>query len=174
MEQPARTQAIAIRAAVIGDVTAIQALYDHHAKTGTGTFDLEAPSVAVMEARFRAVANAGWPWLAAVLDQQLVGYAYAAPFRDRPAYAGTLEDSVYVAPDAVGKGVGQQLLSALLSAATMAGGRQMLAVIGDSQNQASIHLHAKLGFRQVGVFERVGQKFGRVLDVVLMQKTLLD
>ncbi len=150
----------------------MQAIYAHHVRNGTGTFEIDPPDIAEMARRHASIADAGLPWLVAEREGAVAGYAYAGPFRARAAYARTLEDSVYVAAEAAGRGVGRALLACLLDAAQEWGAREMLAVIGDSANQPSIHLHKALGFRSVGTFTGVGWKFGRWLDVVLMQRSL--
>lgn len=125
-----------------------------------------------MARRRQAVIAAGLPYLVAELDGRIAGYAYASPFRPRPAYAATVENSVYVANWAQRRGVGRALLSALIDACVAAGKRQMIAVIGDSGNVASIGLHQAMGFSHVGTLQEVGFKHGRWLDVVLMQRPL--
>jgi len=158
-----------VRAAVQDDLPAIQAIYAHHVRHGTGTFEEIPPDLEDMAARFAAVAQHSLPWLVAELDGRIAGYAYAAPFRPRSAYRFTVEDSIYVAPDAQRMGVGFVLLSALVLACEARGLRRLLAVIGDSQNLASITLHQRCGFSHQGVLTGVGLKFGRWLDVVLME-----
>lgn len=162
-----------IRAAIRDDAAAIAAIYAPQVLTGTASFETEAPTKADMAARIDKVINAGWPWLVAEADGAILGYAYAAQFRDRAAYAQTCENSVYVAAAAHRRGVGAALLGALGDAAREAGFREMIAVIGDgSGNIASRRLHAACGFRDVGLLTNVGRKFGRWLDVAYMQKTL--
>jgi phosphinothricin acetyltransferase len=163
---------IALRAAAESDVAAITAIYAHHVRTGTASFELEAPDAAEMMRRWRDVVSRGLPYVVAVADAEVIGYAYAAPYRPRPAYRFTVEDSVYVRTDAHGRGVGRALLAELIDESARIGARQMVAVIGDVANEASIRLHAALGFRQVGVLSSVGNKFARWLDVVLMQRAL--
>lgn len=134
---------------------------------------MEPPDLDEIHARMTRIASRGSPWLVASGDGgQVIGYAYAGPFRERPAYDCTVEDSIYLAPEAVGHGVGRALLAELIACCTKAGYTQMLAVIGDSANLASIGLHRTLGFEDVGVLRDVGHKFGRTLDVVLLQKSL--
>jgi L-amino acid N-acyltransferase YncA len=154
------------------DLDAVQAIYAHHVATGTASFELTPPDLEEIARRWRGVSEAGLPWLVAVAEGRVLGYAYAAPFRPRPAYRFTLEDSVYVAPDSAGKGVGSALLAEVIARATQGGYRQMLAVIGDSGNTASIALHARFGFAHAGTFRAVGYKFGRWLDTVQMQRAL--
>ena len=155
------------------DAAAIAAIYAPEVLTGTASFETEAPTATEMAARIDRVINAGWPWLVAEADGAVLGYAYAAQFRDRAAYARTCENSVYVAAAAHHRGIGKALLTALFAAARDAGFREMIAVIGDgSGNIASRRLHAACGFRDVGMLTNVGCKFGRWLDVAYMQKTL--
>ena len=120
----------------------------------------------------QAIAAAGQPWLVAVRGTRVAGYAYAGPYRMRPAYRFTTEDSIYLAPDALGEGLGRRLLEALIDACTARGDRQMIAVIGDSANAPSIAVHARTGFEHVGVLRAAGRKFDRWIDVVLMQRAL--
>ena len=169
---PPGAQSIALRAAVAEDVAAIAAIYAHHVRTGTASFELDPPDTAEMMRRWRDVAGRGLPYIVAVAGDDVLGYAYAAPYRPRPAYRFTVEDSVYVRADAHRRGLGRSLLAELIEQSTRAGARQMIAVIGDAANEASIRLHASLGFRQLGVLASVGNKFSRWLDVVLMQRAL--
>lgn len=161
-----------IRAATVEDAAAIAAIYAHHVLHGTGTFDEEPPPAAAFAARIAEVAARGWPWLVAEADGTVIGYAYATQFRDRPAYRLTCENSVYVRAGDAGRGIGSALLVALIVAAGASGFRRMVAVIGDSANAASIGLHARHGFAQAGVLHAVGVKFGRVLDVVMMERDI--
>ncbi|CAN1499698.1 COG1247 Sortase and related acyltransferases [Caulobacteraceae bacterium] len=162
-----------IRPATLEDATSIQAIYAHHVKTGTGTFELEPPDLAEIQSRMTKISKRGSPWLMACNDEgHAIGYAYAGAFRERPAYDCTVEDSIYLAPAAVGYGVGRALLAELIARCTQSGYTQMLAVIGDSGNLASIGLHRAMGFEDVGVLRDVGHKFGRYLDVVILQKSL--
>jgi phosphinothricin acetyltransferase len=164
---------VVIRVATSGDAAAIATIYAPEVLTGTASFETEAPSVAEMAARMARVAKAGWPWLVADDAGAILGYAYAAQFRDRAAYAQTCENSVYVAATAHRRGVGKALLLALSDAARVAGFREMIAVIGDgSGNIASRRLHGACGFHDAGLLRNVGRKFGRWLDVAYMQKTL--
>lgn len=160
-----------LRPARPADAPAITAIYAHHVAHGTATFDTEPPAVAAMAARIAAVTGAGWPWLVAERQGELLGYAYAAQLRDRPAYRHTAEDSIYIAPGEIGRGIGRALLAELLAAARAADFRQMIAVIGDAA-PASVALHRSLGFREVGRWHDAGWKFGRWCDVVHMQKAL--
>jgi L-amino acid N-acyltransferase YncA len=162
-----------IRPARPADVPAIQAIYAQHVTTGTGSFELTPPDEAEIAVRMAKVAARGWPWLVAVDGADVVqGYAYAGPFRERLAYNHTVEDSVYVAPAATGQGLGRALLEAVMAQCKASGASEMLAVIGDSENHASIGLHKALGFADAGVLRGVGLKFGRILDVVILQKKL--
>ncbi|MDB5462002.1 MAG: phosphinothricin N-acetyltransferase [Phenylobacterium sp.] len=161
-----------VRPATEADAEALAAIYGDAVLHGFGTFEEEPPSAADMDARRRAIAERGLPYVVAEQDGQVLGFAYAAPFRLRAAYRYTLEDSVYVAPDAAGKGVGRAMLAAVIEACEALGVRQLMAVIGDSGNSASIGLHRSLGFEQTGVGRSVGFKHGRWVDIVHMQKPL--
>jgi len=161
-----------IRQANDADIAEIQAIYAHHVLTGTGTFDEEPPSVEEMLQRFRKVTAQGWAWLVATDATGVLGYAYYSQFRDRSAYRYCVEDSVYVREDVRGQGVGKALVARLIEDATARGMRQMIAVIGDSENAGSIGVHASLGFQMAGTLRAVGVKFGRWVDVVSMQRPL--
>jgi phosphinothricin acetyltransferase len=161
-----------IRNAVDIDIAEIQSIYAHHVLHGAGTFEESPPSVEEMTARFHAVTSRGWSWLVAADGTGVLGYAYFSQFRDRSAYRFTAEDSVYVREDVRGQGVGKALVAHLVEAAVQAGFRQMIAVIGDSENVGSVGVHASLGFRTVGTLRAAGLKFGRWLDVVYMQRAL--
>lgn len=161
-----------IRPSTDADVPAIAALYAHHVRHGTGTFELEPPDAAEMAQRRASVLGIGLPWLVAERDGALAGYAYANVFRPRPAYRFCVEDSVYVAPHAQGRGVGRLLLAELIARCEAAGARQMLALVGDSANAASTALHEALGFRRTGLLRASGWKFDRWLDVVVLQRAL--
>lgn len=161
-----------VRAATADDAEALAAIYGHHVRHGLGTFEEEPPSPAEMETRRAAVAARGLPYLVAEDAGKVVGFAYAGPFRPRQAYRYTLEDSVYIAPEAIGKGVGRAVLSAVIAACEAIGVRQLVAVIGDSGNAASIGLHRSLGFVDAGVGKSFGFKHGRWVDIVWMQKAL--
>jgi L-amino acid N-acyltransferase YncA len=163
---------VLIRPSTPADQPAITAVYAWNVANGTGTFELDAPDEAEMARRLDDVLSKGLPWLVAERAGVLLGYAYANYFRPRRAYRFCLEDSVYLAADARGQGLGRLLLAELLSRCEAAGARQMLAVIGDSANAASLGVHRALGFEQVGVMKAAGWKFGRWLDVVVMQKSL--
>ncbi len=161
-----------IRNATEADIPEMQAIYAHHVLTGTGTFDEEPPSVEELTDKFRKVVEHGWSWLVAADATGVLGYAYYTQFRDRSAYRYCVEDSIYVRDDVRGQGVGKALVSALIEHATARGMRQMIAVIGDSENVGSIGVHASLGFHMVGTLRAVGVKFGRWVDVVSMQRAL--
>ena len=161
-----------LRPSTGADLPAITAVYADSVANGTGTFETEAPDEAEMARRRDDVLSKGLPWLVAETEGRLLGYAYANQFRPRRAYRFCLEDSVYLHPDARGRGVGRLLLAELVARCEAAGARQMLAVIGDSQNAGSIALHRALGFDDCGVLKAAGWKFGRWLDVVLMQRAL--
>jgi L-amino acid N-acyltransferase YncA len=161
-----------IRNATEADVPDIQAIYAHHVLHGTGTFEEEPPSVEEMLLRFRKVVDRGFVWLVAADATGVLGYGYYTPFRERSAYRFTVEDSIYVRDDVRGQGVGKALVSRLIELATSAGLRQMIAVIGDSENVGSIGVHASLGFHMIGTMKAAGIKFGRWLDVVTMQRPL--
>ncbi|BCM86099.1 GNAT family N-acetyltransferase [Methylobacterium indicum] len=154
------------------DVAAITAIYAQAVATGRASFEIDPPDEAEMARRRAALVESGYPYLVAERAGAVVAYAYAGPYRTRPAYRGTLENSVYVRPDQAGRGLGRRLMERLIAEATEAGFRQMVAVIGDSANAASIGLHAALGFRHVGVLTSVGWKHGTWLDTVLMQRAL--
>lgn len=154
------------------DLPAITAIYAWNVEHGSGTFELEPPSLPEMTRRREDVLGKGLPWLVAERSGTVLGYAYANHFRPRPAYRFALEDSVYLAPEARGQGLGRLLLAELLARCEALGARQMFAVIGDSANAASIGVHRALGFDNVGVMRSAGWKFDRWLDVVIMQRAL--
>lgn len=165
--------AYTIRPARIEDIPAIRLIYADSVLHGTGTFEIVPPDEAEMAARFTAISGQGYPYIVAEDEHgTLLGYAYAGAFRARPAYRWSVEDSVYIAPDAKGRGVGGDLLSRLIEISAESGFRQMIAVIGDSDNAPSVKLHKRAGFRMIGVFEQSGFKFGRWIDAVLMQMPL--
>jgi L-amino acid N-acyltransferase YncA len=163
---------LVIRPSDVADLPAITAIYAWHAEHGTGTFELEGPDAAEMTRRRADVLSKGLPWLVAERDGAVLGYAYANHFRPRLAYRFALEDSIYLAPEAAGAGVGRLLLAELLARCEAAGARQMYAVIGDSANLGSVGVHRALGFRDVGTMRSAGWKHGRWLDVVIMQRAL--
>ncbi|MFB3819463.1 MAG: N-acetyltransferase family protein, partial [Candidatus Methylomirabilales bacterium] len=151
---------------------AVQAIYAHHVLQGTASFEEEPPDLDEMRRRRAEVIGRGLPYLVAEVEGDVVGYCYASPYRSRSAYRFTLEDSVYVDHRYGGRGLGRALLSTLIPRCATGEWRQMVAVIGDSANAASIALHARLGFHHVGTLRAVGYKFGRWLDTVLMQRAL--
>lgn len=163
---------VLIRPSTPVDLPAITAIYGWNVRHGTGTFELDPPDSAEMGRRRDDVLAHGLPWLVVERGDALLGYAYANRFRPRPAYRYCLEDSIYLAADAVGRGIGRLLLAELMARSEAAGARQMLAVIGDSANAASINLHASFGFLRVGTLRAAGFKFGRWVDSVLMQRPL--
>jgi phosphinothricin acetyltransferase len=163
-----------LRPATPSDIAAITRIYAHAVRHGTASFEIESPDEAEMARRQDALLVGGFPYLVAEAGGLVVGYAYAGPYRARPAYRFTVEDSIYLAPDAQRRGIGRALLHRLIDESEACGYRQMIAVIGDSAQTASIALHQAAGFRLVGRFESVGFKFDRWLDSVLMQKALGD
>lgn len=173
MSQPLPTaRPLTIRPSTDADLPAIQAIYAQAVLEGTGTFETEVPAVEEMGRRRAEVLGRQLPWLVAERDGQVLGYAYANYFRPRLAYRFCVEDSIYLAPAAQGLGLGRLLLAELIARCEAAGARQMLAVIGDANNAGSIGVHTALGFQHTGVLKGAGWKFGRWLDVVLMQRTL--
>jgi phosphinothricin acetyltransferase len=161
-----------LRSAAASDMPAVTAIYREAVLHGTASFEIDPPPEEEMLRRFRALVDAGYPYLVAEINGAVAGYAYAGPYRTRPAYRFTVENSVYVAPEAQGKGVGSALLQALIEACTAQRYRLMIAVIGDSGHYASIGLHRRLGFRFCGTLHAVGYKFGRWLDSVIMELPL--
>jgi phosphinothricin acetyltransferase len=154
------------------DLKAVLEIYAREVREGTASFELEPPDLAELTTRWQAIRRAGLPYLVAEQGGRIAGYAYAGPYRARPGYRYTVEDSVYIAPWARRQGIGRALLDAVVSDAAGCGMRQMVAIIGDSAHLASIRLHEQAGFRLVGVLENVGCKFGRWLDTVIMQRVL--
>lgn len=164
--------AITIRACAEGDMCAVTEIYAHHVLYSPATFELDPPSLEEMTRRRRAILEGGYVYLVAEADSGVVGYAYVTAYRSRPAYRFTVENSVYVRAGHECRGIGQRLMQALLAECEKRPFRQMIAVIGDSANRASIELHSRLGFRMIGTLRSAGFKFGRWLDSVLMQKEL--
>jgi len=164
--------AVTIRDATEADMAAIQAIYIYYVTRSAASFEEVPPSVEEMNRRRERVLSRGLPYLVAEEKGEVLGYTYAGPFRERSAYRYTLEDSIYVAPFVARRGIGKALLAALIERCTQLGYRQMIAVIGDSANQASIAVHRSMGFGQEGVLRGVGLKFGRWVDVVIMHRTL--
>ncbi len=163
---------VTLRAATAADLEACRAIYALEVREGTASFELEPPDLDEIVRRHAAVVALGSVWLVAELDEGIAGYAYAGAYRPRPAYRHTLENSVYVARWARRRGLGHLLLERLVIETASRGFREMLAIIGDSANRASIELHATCGFRPVGTLANVGYKFDRWLDTVLMQRPL--
>jgi L-amino acid N-acyltransferase YncA len=171
MDETARREsALAIRAARENDLPAIADIYADAVLNGTSSYELDAPSLDEMRRRYRSLADGGFPYIAAEVDGAVAGYAYAGPFRPRPAYRFVVENSVYVAPAAKGRGIGRALMQRLIAEATRLGFRQMIAVIGDGHPaSASVRLHEALGFRHSGRLDGSGFKHGRWLDTAFMQ-----
>jgi L-amino acid N-acyltransferase YncA len=164
---------VAIRPATEADLPAITDIYAHAVKHGTASYEYEAPTLSDMRGRFEALAAARYPYLAAEANEGVIGYAYAGPFRTRPAYRYNVEDSIYLSPSAQGRGLGRALLEQLIRESEALGFRQMIAVIGDGGvNLASVKLHAAMGFVEAGRIEGSGFKFGRWCDTVMMQRAL--
>jgi phosphinothricin acetyltransferase len=163
---------ITVRDAAATDLPIIQSIYAHHVLHGLASFEEVPPDMAEIERRYREITGRGLPYVVAELDGRVAAYAYAGPYRARPAYRYALEDSVYVDRDAAGRGLGRAALATVIGRVTSLGHRQMIAIIGDSGNVASIALHKALGFRHVGTLSAVGFKFGRWIDSVLMQLSL--
>lgn len=164
--------AITLVPAAVSHVPAITAIYAESVLHGIASWELEPPDTTEIARRMGDVLARGYPYLVALADGEILGYAYASSYRPRPGYRFTVEDSVYVAPAWQGRGIGRQLLVALIEATAVLGYRQMIAVIGGSENTASIALHAALGFSHVGLLPAIGFKHGRWLDGVLMQRAL--
>ncbi len=163
---------VVVREAAADDIPGVAAVYAHYVANTAASFEEEPPDAEEMRRRWQGVRERGLPFLVAAQEGRVLGFAYAGPFRTRSAYRYTIEDSIYVAPDAVRRGIGRALLSRLIEGCGELGYRQMIAVIGDSANVASVRLHASLGFRQEGVLRGVGWKFGRWVDVVIMHRPL--
>ena len=161
-----------IRPATEADLPAIAKIYEHAVLHGTATFELIAPDLTEMSRRFRSLIEGGFPYFVGVLDGRVGGYAYAGPYRPRPAYRFTVENSIYLDPAIHRRGVGLVLLRRLIEECETRGYRQMIAVIGDSANAGSIGVHTKTGFQMIGTHPDVGLKFGRWLDTVMMQRAL--
>jgi phosphinothricin acetyltransferase len=165
---------LTLRPSSAPDIPAITAIYAHHVLHGTGTFETTPATEEEMTARRADVLAKGLPWLVAERDGRVLGFAYCQWFKPRPAYRYSAEDSIYLHPDAARQGLGGQLLAALIRSAEAAGVRKLIAVIGDSGNAGSIGVHRAAGFEQVGIVRSCGWKFGRWLDIVLMDKALAD
>jgi L-amino acid N-acyltransferase YncA len=163
---------VSIRPATPADIPAITRIYAHAVRHGTASFELDPPDEAEMTRRQKALLDGGFPYLVATYDGAVLGYAYAGPYRARPAYRFSVENSVYVATEAHRRGAGRALMDRLIAESEARGYRLMIAVIGDSAQTPSIALHRAAGFKLVGTFEGVGYKFDRWLDTVLMQRAL--
>jgi len=163
---------LSIRPASQADIPAITRIYDYAVRHGTASFELDPPDEAEMARRHRALADSGYPYLVAEIDGAVAGYAYAGPYRARPAYRFSVENSIYVSPAMHRRGIGRALLDRLIAECETRGYRLMIAVIGDSAQAPSIELHRAAGFKPVGAFEGIGYKFDRWLDTVLMQRAL--
>ena len=161
-----------VRASSEADIARCAEIYGHHVRHGTASFEVDPPDLAEMTKRRASVLDLGLPYLVAEGQGRVLGYAYAGNWRPRPAYKFSVEDSIYIAHDAVGQGVGTALLPVLIDQCSALGKRQMVAVIGDSAQTASIRLHASYGFAMAGTLKSIGFKFGRWLDSVLMQRAL--
>jgi phosphinothricin acetyltransferase len=161
-----------IRSATPDDLPAITAIYSHYVLHTTATFELAVPALQEMLERFNRITAAGFPFLVITIEGEVAGYAYAAPYRVRPAYRFTAEDSIYLAPEYCGKGYGAPLLAALLEQCRKMGLRQVIAVIGGDNPTPSLSLHTRLGFHEAGRLTGIGYKFDRWLDTILMQREL--
>ena len=161
-----------IRPSSDADLPAITAIYAHHVLHGTGSFETEPPSVADMTTRRADVLSKGLPYLVVEQDGKIAGFAYGNWFKPRPAYRYSVEDSIYMAPELQGKGLGRALLTELMARFESVGIRKVMAIVGDSANTGSVGIHLALGFTQVGIVDSCGWKFGAWRDIVIMQKTL--
>jgi len=161
-----------VRPSTDADIPAIAEIYGYHVEHGVASFETVPPGEAEMARRRSEVLKRGLPWLVAETEGGVTGYAYATPYRSRAAYRFTLEDSIYIHPAHIGRGIGSALLPQLIARCREFGARQLVAVIGDTDNPASIRLHARFGFRYAGTLNAVGFKFDRWLDTVLMQRPL--
>jgi len=163
---------ITIRPATLDDVATIHTMYSNNVIHGTASWELTAPDLNEMRRRMQTILEQGYPYFVAELDQHVVGYSYAGTYRPRPGYRFVVENSIYTDPAYQRRGIARQLLTTLIDACTQQGFRQMIAVIGDSENIPSIELHRSLGFAHVGLLPSIGFKHGRWLDSVLMQRAL--
>jgi L-amino acid N-acyltransferase YncA len=167
------TGGVRIRPARVEDVAAITAIYAHAVLNGTASYEYDPPSIAEMTGRFKAITDGSFPYIVAYADERVLGYAYASPFRTRPAYRFMVEDSIYIAHNAQGQGLGTLLLAELIARCEASGFRQMIAVIGDAAvNLPSARLHAAMGFAECGRIVASGFKFGRWCDTLMMQRAL--
>lgn len=165
---------IIIRDCQTADMVAVQRIYAHHVEQSLASFEETAPDVSEMTTRRQSIVKKNYPYIVAEIDGNVLGFAYASTFRPRSAYRHTVENSVYVEPDATGQGVGSALLEELIDTCARLGFRQMVAVIGDTENHASIALHERFGFERVGLLGATGLKFGRWVDTIIMQRQLGD
>jgi L-amino acid N-acyltransferase YncA len=163
---------LVIRPSGDDDIAAIAAIYGHHVLHGIASFEEAPPSVDEMARRRAEIVTRGFPYLVAERDGRVIGYCYAGPYRARIGYRFTVEDSIYIDPGEVGRGIGRALLAEVIGRVAALGYRQMIAVIGGSETLPSIRLHAALGFTEIGVFRGIGFKFGRWIDSVYMQRAL--
>ena len=161
-----------IRPADDADLPQITAIYAHYVRTHTASFEIDVPDEAELGRRWRAIRDGGYPYLVAASEARVLGYSYASMYRPRPAYRHTVENSVYVVPECARRGIGRALLERVIAECRQRGIREIIAIIGDSANEPSIRLHARLGFVHVGTLRNVGYKFGRWLDTVIMQRSL--
>jgi phosphinothricin acetyltransferase len=163
---------MSVRAATLDDLDAIAEIYRHYVVTSIATFETDPPDAAEWRRRFAAITDAGLPFLVTERDGAVAGYAYCGPWKSRPAYRTTVENSVYVAPSAIGNGCGTELVLALLDGCSAAGIREVIAVIADTGDPASVELHRRCGFVEAGRLNRVGVKHGRYVDTLLLQRSL--
>ena len=163
---------VELRAATAADAAGMARIYDHYVATSTATFELDPPGEGLWRDNLEVLGAAGWPFLVATLESRVVGFAYVGPWRPRPAYAHTVEDTIYLDAAATARGIGTRLITALLEQAATAGAREVVAVVADSDTDASLALHRQAGFTDAGRLERVGRKFDRWLGTTLLQKTL--
>lgn len=172
MSASAAKSELYIRAATLADVPAITRIYVQAVLHGTASFEIEPPDEAEMARRMKLLLAGSYPYLVTEFADEVAGYAYAGPYRDRPAYNWCVEDSIYIVPEFHRRGIGRRLLMRLITECEARGFRQMIGVIGDSANTASVAVHAAVGFRHTGTFQSIGFKHGRWLDTVLMQRAL--
>ena len=170
--EPSGAMSLVFRDATAADVPALQAIYAHHVLHGVGTFEEVPPSLVDMREKWRGIVASGLPWLVADDSGEVTGFAYASAFRPRTGYRYSIEDSVYVRDDRRGQGIGARLLAQLLPRCEAAGARQVVAVIGGSENASSIAVHRSAGFAHIGTVRSVGYKFGKWVDIVMMQRAL--
>ena len=163
---------IVVRLSEISDIDDIHKIYQYEVLNGTATFDKVPPSKEELQEKRASIIESGYPHLVAEMNGKVIGYSYVSLYRQRSAYSKTVENAIYIDPDYRGMGIATKLMNALLPICEEIGLKQVIAVIGDSENHGSINLHRKLGFRKVGILEKVGYKFDRWIDVVLMQKSL--